>query len=378
MKIKNKRVTWRPPVALASSRDRKRSLGIYTSDEFHDWLRYERKLSGRNGKDMSLILFRVPDTKTKHHAKKLIVALQSHVRLTDHIGWYDKTRVGLLLPATNRSGAESLWGHLQRSHDVSTLSVEIHSYPDEWMQDDSQDESDGEKKRPAFIEPEPAWKRLLDVVGSLFMLLLFSPVFMIYPIYISLVSPGPVFFRQKRVGRGRQEFEFIKFRTMHIDNNQETHSHHAKDFINHDKPMTKLDDVDPRIIPGGKVMRTLGFDELPQIINVLRGEMTLVGPRPCIPYEADEYQRWHRNRFAVLPGITGLWQISGKNELTFRQMIQLDISYCENLTMRRDIAILLATPPAIVRMVWLALQRKRGKRGVVDAYEADPELRSQA
>jgi lipopolysaccharide/colanic/teichoic acid biosynthesis glycosyltransferase len=342
-------------------------------------VRYERKLSSRNQAGLSLVLFQLPRVGRKGEAKELIAGLQKHVRLTDHIGWYDTDRIGLLLPATKREGAESLCHHLVHAHDIGHIPVAIHSYPDEWMQDGSGVSKDEDKDEvPAFTDSSPLWKRIVDIAGSVFMFLLFAPVFLLYPVYVSIVSPGPVFFRQRRVGRGRREFDFIKFRTMHVDNNQATHSHHAKDFINHDKPMTKLDDVDPRIIPGGKIMRMLGLDELPQVFNVLRGEMTLVGPRPCIPYEADEYQRWHRNRFAALPGITGLWQISGKNDLTFRQMIQLDIAYCESMTLRRDLLILLATPRAIARMAWVALQRKRGKRVAVDAYEAEPELRSQA
>jgi len=353
-------------------------MGIYTEAEFHSWLRYERKLSSRNESRLSLVLFALPHVEKKREARELIGALQQQIRLTDHIGWYSKGRIGLLLPATGRKGAESVCHHLGSVSRISSFGISIHSYPDDWISVGGGNGRDAEEELPAFSESTPLWKRALDIVGSLFLFLLFLPIFLLLPLYIRLVSPGPVFFHQRRVGRGRREFDFIKFRTMHVDNNQETHTHHAKDFINHDKPMTKLDDHDRRIIPGGKVLRTLGLDELPQIINVLKGEMTLVGPRPCIPYEADEYQRWHRNRFAVLPGITGLWQVNGKNELTFREMIQLDITYCENMSFSRDIAIMLVTPLAIARMAWRAFLRSRGRMGDGGVQHVESEVRSRS
>ena len=123
--------------------------------------------------------------------------------------------------------------------------------------------------------------------------------------------------------------------------------------------MEKLDNKkDPRIIFGGKIIRKACIDELPQLINVLRGEMSLVGPRPCIPYEAEEYLRWHTNRFNILPGCTGLWQVSGKNRLTFKQMIRLDISYANNMSFRNDIKILLRTAPAVIGYMLEAVFRK--------------------
>jgi lipopolysaccharide/colanic/teichoic acid biosynthesis glycosyltransferase len=148
---------------------------------------------------------------------------------------------------------------------------------------------------------------------------------------------------------------------MHQDNDEDFHSHHASDFITKmDVPMEKLDDRDPRIIPGGKILRKACVDELPQFWNVLRGDMSLVGPRPCIPYEAEEYLRWHAQRFDVMPGITGLWQVSGKNKLTFHQMISLDISYSRKLSLLTDVRILLLTFPAIMSMVSESVAGKLG------------------
>jgi lipopolysaccharide/colanic/teichoic acid biosynthesis glycosyltransferase len=126
--------------------------------------------------------------------------------------------------------------------------------------------------------------------------------------------------------------------------------------------MEKLDNNDSRIIPGGRLLRKACLDELPQLINVIRGEMSLVGPRPCIPYEAEEYLQWHKNRFNILPGLTGLWQVSGKNKLTFKQMVRLDISYISNMSLWQDIKIILLTIPAILKMILESVKKKIRKK----------------
>jgi len=214
-----------------------------------------------------------------------------------------------------------------------------------------------------FVDKVPVWKRALDIVGSLSLLVLASPVFLLLALYIKIVSPGPVFFKQTRVGYKGVPFMFWKFRTMKHGNNQGFHGKHAQSFIlSGDVPMDKLDNHDPRIIPGGRAIRKSCIDELPQLWNVLRGDMSLVGPRPCIPYEAQEYLRWHTHRFDVLPGLSGLWQVSGKNKLTFKQMIRLDIAYCRNMSLLNDLSIILRTPFAIAKMVLESLQSKYNEK----------------
>jgi len=148
---------------------------------------------------------------------------------------------------------------------------------------------------------------------------------------------------------------------MHENNNADAHRQYWKELIISDKPMEKLDcGRDPRIIPGGKIIRKACLDELPQLFNVLRGDMSLVGPRPCIPYEAEEYLRWHTYRFDILPGMTGLWQVSGKNKLSFEQMVRLDISYANRMSPLLDLKILLLTMPAIIGMVFDAGLKRMG------------------
>ena len=163
-------------------------------------------------------------------------------------------------------------------------------------------------------------------------------------------SRGPVFFRQRRIGRGGREFTCYKFRTMRANADTTSHRGYATQLIKSDAPMTKLDaQRDPRLIPLGAALRAVGFDELPQLINVLRGEMSIVGPRPCLPYEYDLYEPWQRRRFEAVPGLTGLWQVSGKNRTTFSQMVQLDIEYAERTSLWLDLRIILLTLPALLR-----------------------------
>ena len=194
----------------------------------------------------------------------------------------------------------------------------------------------------------PGWKRALDLSLVLFL----SPALLliggIVAALIKLGSPGPVFFRQMRVGYKGKQFTCFKFRTMRVDADTDSHRRHTQDLIRSQTPMIKLDARrDPRLIPFGSILRVTGLDELPQLINVLRGEMSLVGPRPCIPYECEAYESWHWGRFDAVPGLTGLWQVSGKNRTTFNEMVKLDIAYAQNMNLRLDLKIVFKTVPAL-------------------------------
>jgi exopolysaccharide production protein ExoY len=196
----------------------------------------------------------------------------------------------------------------------------------------------------------PIWKRMLDLAFILAM----SPGLMILGAGVALLvwcgSRGPVLFRQRRVGYMGREFTCYKFRTMRVDAEATPHRDHFRQLMESDVPMTKLDArSDPRLVPLGALLRATGLDELPQLINVLRGEMSLVGPRPCIPYEYERYQPWQRRRFDAVPGLTGLWQVSGKNRTTFNQMIRLDIEYSERMSLWFDLKIILRTFPALLQ-----------------------------
>lgn len=194
----------------------------------------------------------------------------------------------------------------------------------------------------------PLWKRMLDFAVILILLPGVLMIGAIVALLIKCGSRGPVLFRQQRVGYRGQLFTCYKFRTMRLNAETNSHRNHTRQLINAEVPMTKLDAKrDPRLVPFGAGLRATGLDELPQLINVLRGEMSIVGPRPCIPYEYDLYEPWQRRRFNAVPGLTGLWQVSGKNRTTFIQMIQLDIEYGERLSLWQDLKIMTKTLPAL-------------------------------
>jgi exopolysaccharide production protein ExoY len=210
----------------------------------------------------------------------------------------------------------------------------------------------------------PQWKRALDVVCILLAAPIILPVGLIIAFLVKLISPGPVFFYQERIGYLGNKFLCIKFRTMTHNAETKMHAAHLAELINSNQPMTKLDTHDSRVIPFGRLLRAFGLDELPQLINVLKGEMSLVGPRPCLPYEFERYQPRHRGRCATLPGLTGLWQVSGKNRTTFEEMIDLDLEYCRDKSVWLDLKIIALTIPAIVGQVWDTLKRKAAARHV--------------
>jgi lipopolysaccharide/colanic/teichoic acid biosynthesis glycosyltransferase len=196
--------------------------------------------------------------------------------------------------------------------------------------------------------PTPRWKRGLDLLGCAVALPLVLAVAGGVMLWIKLVSPGPIFFKQERVGLRGRCFLLYKFRTMRVDADGASHRAHFSDLVRAQRPMQKLDATrDVRLIPGGWLLRASGADELPQLLNVLRGEMSLVGPRPCIPYEYEHYTDWHRLRLNSVPGLTGLWQVSGKNRTTFDEMVRLDIHYGQTKSLGRDLLIALKTLPAL-------------------------------
>ena len=195
----------------------------------------------------------------------------------------------------------------------------------------------------------PRWKRVLDVTLVLLALPLLLPLMIGIAVIIWIVSDGPILFRQERVGLRGARFMCFKFRTMIPGNNMAVHRGHLDNLIGSDQPMVKMDlKGDPRIIPLGVPLRATGLDELPQIINVLRGEMSLVGPRPCVAYEYEKYLPWQKERFNALPGLTGLWQVSGKNRTTFDEMIHLDIDYTRRQSLWFDLKIIFKTIPALI------------------------------
>lgn len=203
-----------------------------------------------------------------------------------------------------------------------------------------------------YRNPLPAWKRTIDLLCVLAALPVLAVLALMAGIVMRFTSPGPIFYTQERVGYRGRRFRLFKFRTMHVNADSRAHQAHLSNLMHSNAPMLKMDSRnDRRLIPGGWLIRACGLDELPQIINVLRGEMSLVGPRPCLPYEYDEYHPWQRERFDAVPGLTGLWQVSGKNRTTFEEMIRFDISYARRISLPLDLKIILRTVPALLTQV---------------------------
>jgi lipopolysaccharide/colanic/teichoic acid biosynthesis glycosyltransferase len=192
------------------------------------------------------------------------------------------------------------------------------------------------------------WKFALDITCILLALPIWAPLMILLMLVTRIASRGPIFYRQERVGLGGKHFSIWKFRTMQASAETQTHEHYFHELMRVDRPMTKLDAYgDPRLAPFGRFLRASGLDELPQILNVLCGEMSLVGPRPCTPNEFAHYEPWQRERVNGLPGLTGHWQVNGKNKTTFNEMIVMDLFYLENMSILLDLKIMLKTGAVI-------------------------------
>ncbi len=189
----------------------------------------------------------------------------------------------------------------------------------------------------------PRWKRIVDLGLLVCTVWIWLPLMLLLICLVKLASPGPAFYRQRRIGYRGKQFMIFKFRTMHVHAETRTHEEYLEQLIVNDVPMTKLDALDPRLIPGGRFLRAAGLDELPQIFNVIRGEMSLVGPRPCTVIEFQSYRPEQRDRVNAPPGITGFWQVNGKNKTTFKEMIAMDIFYAQNMSLSLDLAIIWKT-----------------------------------
>lgn len=347
----------------------------------------ERSRCDRTGEAFSVVRF-LPIVESEDPPvlplQSLLYVLRSRLRASDWLGWNEGQIVAAILTATDRAGAERYTKDLllRLGEMGSYYRAEIRSYPEV-----AKLRHGGDGTHLTFADPDlaralsrsiPSWKRCLDILGAAVGLVVFAPLFLLFPLYVKMVSPGPVFFRQDRVGYRGRLFTFLKFRTMHADNSVGSHKKHLASLIKGDASMLKLDDArDPRIIPGGRILRNSSLDEVPQFWNVLRGEMTLVGPRPCIPYEAEEYLRWHSHRFDVLPGMSGLWQVSGKNRLSFKEMIRLDIAYTRRMSLWLDLKIIALTFPSIVWEGYLKLRGKIEARRLRSPYENPTETREE-
>jgi len=371
---------------LVLFRDAKIFNRVHSPGEFASILHRERDRADRTGQEFSMAVFEVGNGSRKTHAARNLVPILIHrIRSTDAIGWLADGRIGAVLPHTRPERAWKFVANIRKAYNGSPPpECLVYAYPSSWLP--SNDGNPPPNPRSLRKTPEPGktgdsgilfsrvestdrarpieeleshilfriplWKRAIDIAGSLVALLLLSPLLLLVALLIKIVSPGPVLFRQKRVGYLGRVFTLWKFRTMHVNADTTLHQNYLRELIRNEKEMTKLDHGrDPRIIPLGNLLRATGIDELPQLINILLGDMSLVGPRPCLPYEAYEYHPWQMRRFDAVPGLTGLWQVSGKNRTTFAEMMRLDIGYARKRAFLLDVMIVLKTIPAIVVQV---------------------------
>jgi lipopolysaccharide/colanic/teichoic acid biosynthesis glycosyltransferase len=353
---------------------------------FSSIINRERDRSDRTGQGFSLVIFEVGNGKNRSDSVRNLVPILTHrIRSTDAIGWLEDGRIGVILPHTTTESAWKFVTNVRIAFNGNTPpECVVYAYPSSWIPGDKefppqdsrsrrkmpgQEEIDASESRSSCLPPEdrtrpidalesdvlfqiPLWKRAVDITGSILALILLSPLLLVVPILIKIVSPGPALFRQERIGYRGKVFTIWKFRTMHVNADPTPHRDYVQELINNENILTKLDDVkDRRIIPFGNLLRATGIDELPQLINVFLGDMSLVGPRPCLPYEVQEFSPWQMRRFDTVPGLTGLWQVSGKNRTTFKEMMRLDIGYAKKRAFLLDMIIFLKTIPAIVRQV---------------------------
>lgn len=357
---------------------------ILNEEDFQRVISRERRRTERSRTPFLLMLLdlgepRLPSAAMGKNLGRLLAALSEGTRETDVAGWYKNdciigmmfTEIALDDRGTIVSTMIARLSEILRSHlsieQFNRVGISFHVFPDDWDHESRKRPSNPVlypdlAKRAAGKKVAGALKRALDIIGSTVALILFSPLFLLIAVAIKITSQGPILFRQERIGQYGEPFVFLKFRSMTAGNDDGIHKEYVMRLIAgkaerqpsngngkaNREGVFKLT-VDPRITRVGGFLRKTSMDELPQFFNVLRGEMSLVGPRPPVPYEVEAYDFWHRRRLLeVKPGITGLWQISGRSRVTFDEMVRLDLRYARSWSPWMDIKILFRTPRAVV------------------------------
>jgi exopolysaccharide biosynthesis polyprenyl glycosylphosphotransferase len=347
---------------------------------FHHMLRIERKRTERSRTPFLLLLVDVSELKAGARNNVLFDKMKEVLifssRETDISGWYEENKVmGVIyteMVSANESTIEAILQNLNsrigNAFDpelAKKVKVSFHLFPEK---DGGSGINNGlfnitlypDLSKPGSSrQAKSTAKKFMDFFGSLFAVICLSPLFLVIAAAIKYTSEGPVFFRQERMGLNGEVFTFLKFRSMHTDCDSERHREYIKKYIAEGKDDKEAPGVykisnDPRVTPVGRFIRKTSLDEIPQFINVLKGDMSLVGPRPPIPYEIELYDIWHRRRLlSVKPGITGLWQVTGRSSTTFDEMVRLDLRYINEWSLWLDIKLLFKTP-------WVILTGKGG------------------
>lgn len=346
-----------------------RECVVLDEASFRRMIALERKRTERSRKPVLLMLLDagncLPFDKNGRVLSNILSALSLSTRDTDVTGWYKGHSVvgvmfteismddhGAILGTMMNRVSQTLRNNLSLEK-FSQISISLHVYPEDWDHETSPGNPvlypdlvhRAEAQRGAL-----AIKRLMDIVGSLVAIILFAPLFVVVAAAVKFGSKGAILFKQERIGQFGKPFTFLKFRSMYANNDPKIHREFMKRVIsgNHDKPGSKMTD-DPRITRVGRLLRKSSLDELPQFFSVLKGDMSLVGPRPPLAYECQEYDIWHRRRvLEVKPGLTGLWQVKGRSRVKFDDMVRLDLQYVNTWSLWLDTKILLKTPLAVL------------------------------
>ena len=346
--------------------------------DFRKDLEREKRRSDRCKAPLSLALYQLDDDARRTVA--FLDALHRVTRETDVIGHVDNDLIALLCPNTDSSGIRSALRKIEASAqglEVKTIAVVTH--PDALFDKISAGELSREstaptdvsaeaiRLTPAFVSDRPerkahgyALKRIIDITGAIAGLVLLAPLMLLAALAVGLTSRGPIIFKQTRVGQGGKPFTFYKFRSMAAGGDDRIHRAYVTDLIDGKAdPCESSGDTgqrlyklrsDPRITPVGRFIRKTSIDELPQLFNVLSGDMSLVGPRPPMPYEAKRYQSWHLRRLlAAKPGLTGLWQVEGRSKVSFDEMVRMDLRYIRDCSFNLDLRILAKTVKVVLR-----------------------------
>jgi len=348
---------------------------ILSQEMFTRSLYLERKRSERSGRGFLLILLdstRLFKSHGHHALADVLRALSRSSRSTDILGWYRQgSTIGVIFTELGPDGdqravADALLTKVTKAL-TSTLPVRrlheitlsLRAFPENWddcSPDDRTSFADDLLYKTSPKRLQRPLKRLVDLAGSFLALLAGLPLFLAIAVAIKLTSKGPVLYCQQRVGQYGRRFKFLKFRSMYVNNDATIHQEYVRSFIANangcgQKPegrSTYKLTADPRVTPIGAFLRKTSLDEMPQFLNVLKGEMSLVGPRPPLPYEVDCYKVWHRARLlSAKPGITGVWQVGGRSRVKFDDMVRMDLKYAASWSVWLDIKILLRTPYAV-------------------------------
>jgi len=344
-----------------ATRSRREAEGLLSSSEFRRELNKERARVDRFGGELSLVVLSARDAAERTRTlEETSSVLMTRVRATDEVGWIDSDSIGAILPGTDAAGAWRFSEIVCERLDKEVLPPACTVY---FYSDHDSGDGDGEVRydngggpglrrevrslQEFFIEPVPMMKRALDVLLSATALLLLAPLFAVVALIIKATSPGPVVFSQKRMGRGRRPFVLHKFRSMSAD--ADLRKRELMSLNEVDGPVFKIA-RDPRITPIGKLIRATCIDELPQLWNVLMGDMSLVGPRPLPWDEACQCVRWQSRRYDVVPGLTCFWQVQdSRNSIPFTEWMRLDLDYIRRWSIQEDLRLIWKTGVVMLR-----------------------------